>query len=319
MTRVALTGGTGFVGANLVRALLRRGDEVHLLNRATHATWRIEEVRADIATHPVDIADADSVHNALHSIQPEIVFHLAQHGGYSWQTDAREMESTNHLAFINLLDAAQSCGVRAVVNAGTSSEYGLKDQPAREDDTLEPNSDYAATKAAATLHGQQVARQTGLAVVTLRLYSIYGPFEEPRRLMPSLVSLGLEGRLPPLAHPDTARDLVYVDDAVAAFIRAAETAEQHCGAIFNVCSGRQRTLREIVLAARRVLNIAAEPDWGTMPPRAWDTNCWVGNPECATRELGWTATIDMEAGLTRLADWLRGDPGLRERYRGVVT
>jgi nucleoside-diphosphate-sugar epimerase len=109
-----------------------------------------------------------------------------------------------------------------------------------------------------------------------------------------------------------------VDDAVAAFIRAAETAQQHRGAIFNVCSGRQRTLREIVAKARKALNIAAEPDWGTMPPRVWDTNIWVGNPDRATRELGWTATTNLDTGLTRLADWLHSNPAMRERYRATT-
>jgi dolichol-phosphate mannosyltransferase len=66
------------------------------------------------------------------------------------------------------------------------------------------------------------------------------------------------------------------------------------------------------------LSIAAEPDWGTMPPRAWDTISWVGNPEQATRELRWSATTDLETGLTRFADWLRGDPAMRERYRDAT-
>ena len=224
MTRVALTGGTGFIGANLARALLRRGNEVHLLNRATHTTWRIERIRRDVALHVVDLADASSVRAAFRTIRPELVFHLAQVGGYAWQTDVGAMVATNYLACINLLQAAKEFSARVVVNTGSSSEYGLKSHPTREIDCLEPNSDYAATKAAGTLYCRQWARREGRPVPTLRLYSVYGPFEEPMRLLPRLVSFGLEGRLPPLADPDTARDFVYVDDAVAALLRAAETS-----------------------------------------------------------------------------------------------
>ena len=318
MTRVALSGGTGFIGANLARELLRRGHEVHLLNRATIAPWRIERIQADVVIHNVDIADAASVHGAFRSILPDVVFQLAQHGGYSWQTDVRAMVSANYLGFINLLEAAEACGARAVVNAGTSSEYGLKDYPASETSRLDPNSDYAVTKAAATLHGQQVASRKGLSVVTLRLYSVYGPFEEPMRLLPRLVSFGLDGRLPPLVNPEIARDFVYVDDAVAALAGAAEAADFHRGAIFNVCSGRQCTLREVVATARAVLGIAAEPDWGTMPPRAWDTDVWVGDPARAARELRWTATTSLSSGIGRLAEWLRNEPGMREHYRAAT-
>jgi nucleoside-diphosphate-sugar epimerase len=313
MTRVALTGGTGFIGANLARALLRRGDEVHLLVRAAHATWRIEAIRDDIALHDVDLANAGSVRAALRAIQPELLFHLAQAGGYSWQTDVGEMVSTNYLACINLLRAAGELGTR-VVNAGSSSEYGARPHPTRETDSPRPNSDYAATKAAATLYCRHWARRMVRPAPTLRLYSIYGPFEEPMRLLPRLVALGLERRLPPLVNPDAAHDFVYVGDAVTALLRAAEVALADPGAIFNICSGRQTTLREVVATARTVLGIEAEPSWASMAPRSWDTATWVGDPARAARELGWTATTPLEAGIDRFAEWLSSEPGMRERY-----
>ena len=315
MTRVALTGGTGFIGANLARALLRQGNELHLLNRATHTTWRIERIRRDVALHIVDLADASSVRAALRTIRPELVFHLAQVGGYAWQTDVGAMVATNYLACINLLQAAKEFSARVVVNTGSSSEYGLKSHPTREIDCLEPNSDYAATKAAGTLYCRQWARREGRPVPTLRLYSVYGPFEEPMRLLPRLVSFGLEGRLPPLADPDTARDFVYVDDAVAALLRAAETSFADPGEIFNICSGRQTTLREIVETARRTLGAATEPSWNSMRSRAWDTGTWVGDPQRAATELGWTATTSVDAGLRKFGQWLQSEPGMRGHYR----
>jgi nucleoside-diphosphate-sugar epimerase len=318
MIRVALTGGTGFVGANLARALLRRGDEVHLLCRATHATWRIAAVHRDIALHTVALADRASVRTALHTIRPDLVFHLAQAGGYSWQTDIDAMVATNYRACINLLQAAHELGIRMVINTGSSSEYGVRQHPTCETDRPEPNSDYAATKAAATLFCRQWARRTGRPAPTLRLYSVYGPFEEPMRLLPRLVAFGLEGRLPPLTHPDSAHDFVHVDDVVAAYLRTAEAALADPGAVFNVCSGRQTTLGEAVATVRKVLGFAVEPTWGTMAPRAWDAHAWVGDPALAARELGWTATTSIDEGIGRFAAWLKSEPGMYERYRGAT-
>jgi dolichol-phosphate mannosyltransferase len=315
MTRVALTGGTGFIGANLARVLLHRGYEVHLLNRATHSTWRIDRIRRDVALHVVDLADSSSVQDVFRTVRPELLFHLAQAGGYSWQVNVSDMVTTNYLACINLLHAAKEFDTRVVVNTGSSSEYGLRPHPTRETDCPEPDSDYAATKAAGTLYCQQWARRKGRLAPTLRLYSVYGPFEEPMRLLPRLVSFGLEGRLPPLVNPDTARDFVYVDDAVSAFLRAVEAPFVDHGAILNICSGRQTTLREIVGATRKVLDVAAEPSWGSMELRAWDTNTWVGDPERAKRELGWTAITGPDAGLRKFGDWLQSEPGMREHYR----
>jgi UDP-glucose 4-epimerase len=315
MTRVALTGGTGFIGANLARALLRRGDEVHLLCRATHATWRIAAIRRDIALHIVEIADRAGVHAALRTIRPDLVFHLAQSGGYSWQTDVDAMVATNYRACINLLQAADELGTRLVIHTGSSSEYGVRADPTRETDRPEPNSDYAATKAAATLFCRQWARRTGRPVPTLRLYSVYGPFEEPMRLLPRLVAFGLEGRLPPLTHPDTARDFVYVDDVVAACLRMIEAPMADPGAIFNICSGRQTTLGELVATVRKLLGVVAAPSWDSMEPRAWDSDAWVGDPGLAARELGWTATTPLDEGIGRFAEWLKNEPGMYEHYR----
>ena len=93
-------------------------------------------------------------------------------------------------------------GVETFVNTGSSSEYGLKDHPPAEDESVEPNSIYAAAKAAATMLCQQAAASDGMNVSTLRLYSTYGPWEDPNRLIPALAVEGLRGEFPPLVAPD---------------------------------------------------------------------------------------------------------------------
>jgi dolichol-phosphate mannosyltransferase len=312
--RVALTGAAGFVGANLVRALLRRGDDVHLLNRSRSAGWRIDAIRKDVSIHLVDLRDAANVRAVVGAIAPEVVLHLAQFGGYAWQLDLNEMIATNYLAGVNLLQGMRDTGARLFVNAGSSSEYGSKPYPTREATLLEPNSDYAATKAAFTLHCQQWARRGSRPAPTLRLYSVYGPFEEPKRLIPRLVSFGLEGRLPPLAAPDTARDFVFVGDVVDAFLRTTDAPLADPGAIFNICSGRQTTLREAVDVARTVLAIPVEPRWGTMASRGFDSTVWVGDPANAASGLGWRSETTLAAGLRKFADWLEREPGMRAHY-----
>src|SRR5262249_5612399 len=137
------------------------------------------------------------------------------------QTGIDRMMATNFMGCVNLLDACAEIGVESFVQTGSSSEYGYKDHPPAEDEALEPNSHYAVTKAAATHYCQFTARQHNLHAVTTRLYSIYGPWEEPTRLIPTLIIRGLKGNLPPLVSPRTARDFVYVDDAVEALLQVA--------------------------------------------------------------------------------------------------
>ena len=141
---------------------------------------------------------------------------------------------------------------------------------------------YAAAKAAATMLLRHASIARDVPITTLRLYSAYGPWEDPRRLIPSLVARGLEGGLPPLVDPSVARDFVYVDDVVDAFVRSAEASLPR-GTVLNIASGVQTTLAEAVEVTQRVFGLAAKPSWGSLPPRIWDTSTWVGEPARAAR------------------------------------
>ncbi|HEY3453465.1 MAG TPA: NAD-dependent epimerase/dehydratase family protein, partial [Bryobacteraceae bacterium] len=235
MKRVLVTGASGFVGANLVRRLLQDGHECHLLLRRQHQSWRLQAVAPAVQIHEVDLEDDEAVGRVVAAVRPDWVFHLAAYGAYSNQVGIRQMAVTNLLGSAALLDASAAAGVQAFIQAGSSSEYGYKDHPAAEEEALEPNSHYAITKAAATHYCQLSARRLDFNAVTVRLYSIYGPYEDPNRLIPTLILHGLRGSLPPLVSPRIGRDFVYVDDAVDAMLRIAEAPSIPRGAIYNIC------------------------------------------------------------------------------------
>jgi nucleoside-diphosphate-sugar epimerase len=314
-TRSLVTGATGFVGATLVRRLLARGDAVTALAAPSSARWRLADLGDEAPVVEVDLRDADAVGRALRSARPELVFHLAAHGAYSWQRSLPRMIETNIAGFAHVAEAALAAEARVIVNAGSSSEYGLKNHAPPEHELPEPNSAYAATKTSATLLGGWLARERGAAITTLRLYSAYGPWEEPRRLMPTLVVHALAGTLPPMADPRIARDFLYVEDVAEAFLVAAERAMPGAGAVYNVGSGSQTTLRELVDVARATFGIEQAPDWAAFPARDWDTDVWVADTRRAEVELHWKARTPLGTGLARLADWLLTAPeAVRMRY-----
>ena len=315
--RALVSGASGFVGANLARRLLADGHEVHLVLRPHHKPWRLDDIAQDVQVHKVDLTDRDGVDRAVAGAKPDWVFHLAAHGAYPTQKDLDQMIETNVRGTANLVAAAVHAGVNAFVNAGTSSEYGYKDHAPAEDEWLEPNSDYAVTKAAATMFCRHTAQRTGLPITTLRLYSVYGPFEEPARLVPTLIVQGMEARLPTLVNPDIARDYIYVDDACDAFVLAAATDKQDPGVVYNIGSGVQTTLLEIVESTRRILGVKAEPQWGSMEQRSWDTNVWVSNPSKFRSRFGWTPSCDLESGLRKTVEWFRLHPDRRSLYRAA--
>jgi len=318
-TRSLVTGAAGFIGAALARRLVARGDCVTAVAGPGSDLWRLEGLRGAAEVREVDLRDADAVADALRTAHPDEVFHLAAHGAYSWQRSLPRMIETNVTGFAHVAEAALEAGARAIVSAGSSSEYGLKDHAPPEHELPEPNSAYAVTKASATLLGGWLARSRDAAITTLRLYSAYGPWEEPRRLMPALVAAGLDRRLPPLADPAIARDFVYVEDVCDAFLLAAGRARPGEAAVYNVGSGRQTTLRELVDVARAVFAIDEEPAWAAFPARDWDTDVWVADARRAADELGWRAATPLEAGLATFAAWMDEQQSpVAGRYRAAV-
>lgn len=319
MIRALVTGGSGFVGVNVTRALLRAGHEVHLFLRQAHQTWRLTDIAGDVHVHEVDLQDRDRVRQTVRETKPDWVFHLAAYGAYSSQTGIHQMISTNLTGCVHLLDACVETGVQAFVQTGSSSEYGYKGHPARECEAIQPNSHYAITKAASTHYCQFTARTSGIHAVTVRLYSIYGPYEEPTRFIPTLIVHGLERRLPPLVSPGIARDFVYVDDAVDALLLIARSSAAIApGAIFNICRGYQTTIGEVVEELRRLVGVLEEPAWSTMPDRQWDTNTWVGDPSVIVRTLGWRPLVDVHSGLHRTLRWFEHNPMMLQAYRKCI-
>jgi nucleoside-diphosphate-sugar epimerase len=285
--------------------MLRDGHAVHILARNESAFWRLEGILDGLRIHHADLRDRERVCKAVSDIRPEWVFHLAVYGAYSYQTDRQEILCNNVLGTANLLEACEKTDFAAFINTGSSSEYGFKSHLPAEDEPLEPNSDYAVSKASATLLCSYTGRRIGRPIITLRLYSVYGAYEEPRRLIPRLLRLGLASRLPALVSPEIARDYVYIDDVVEAYLKAATTPGLSNGAIFNIGSGAQTCLAEVVQLVRELLCISAEPVWDSMQRRIWDTETWVGNVEKAARDLGWTPRTSLQAGLAATLEWLR--------------
>ncbi|WP_186382343.1 NAD-dependent epimerase/dehydratase family protein [Amycolatopsis rhizosphaerae] len=312
--RVLVTGASGFVGANLCRWLLRDGHSVHAVVRPGTDTWRIEEIRGDITLHRLELRDAEAVRTTIGAVRADWLFHLAAHGAYSRQTDTAAIFATNTDATAGLVDLAGAGAFEAFVQAGSTAEYGFKDHPARESEPVAPLGSYAISKAAATRYARTVSMERGAHIVTLRLSTAYGPWEDPYRLMPALAMFGLRRRLPPLTDPKTVRDFVFVDDVCEAFVRAARATHLKHGSIFNIGSGTPTSLAELVDLARGELAIDEQPRWSTMAPRTWDTMLCVADCARSRRRLGWRPSRGLAEGFRALVDWLERNSRARARY-----
>jgi len=306
-----VTGYSGFVGANLAASLAARGARVIGIQSPSGIDWRTQGI-GGVENVRFDLTDEGAVRAFVKDAQPVAIYNCAAYGAYSVQTDARRIFDVNVQAVRHLLESVRGlAGFRAFVQAGSSSEYGFNCSTPAEDAPTWPDSDYAVSKIAATSLVRLYARKHGVPAFSLRLYSLYGPYEDFSRLVPTLLLRAREGGWPPLVTPTISRDFVYVDDAVRAFdavVDRAPTLEP--GAIFNIGTGVRTTLGELTTVVRELFKVKAEPKFQSMPERSWDHSGWYADARRAAAELGWRATTSLVEGLAATSRWVDANPAL---------
>jgi UDP-glucose 4-epimerase len=311
--RALVTGGAGFIGSNLVDALLDRGDEVTVVDNL--ATGRIGNLdgarRRGISFHEVDITDAEGVAKVFAGARPDIVFHLAA------QIDVRKSiedpswdAGVNVGGTINVLEAARRSGVARVVNTSTGGAiYGdVEPIPTPETVAPRPMAAYGTSKLCAETYCGWFERLYGLSAVTLRYGNVYGPRQDP--LGEAGVIAIFCGKLiageQPTIYGDgrQTRDYTYVADVVAANLAAASHPEAH--GVYNAGTGRESSVLEVLAALRRAAGLAddeLQPEFA--PARLGELQRSALDVSRARAELGFSAEAGLDDGLRRTLEWAR--------------
>ena len=310
---ILVLGGSGFIGANLVRTILTHRDDVYGTT-STFDPWRLDDLPERNRVVVDLLVDAD-LESLFTGIAPRTVFNCVSYGGYSFETDARLIYLTNFNLTTRLLHLLEKRSISCYVHSGSSSEYG--DNCAAPDETAQtaPNSDYAVSKVACAGLINYFGRKKGFPCANLRLYSVYGPLEDSSRLFPTVIRHGIEGNYPDFVHPRISRDFIYIDDVVEAFVDTAlNLKEEEYGESFNIGSGCKTTIADIALVSRELFGIDHEPCFSSMPDRIWDVGDWYANPEKAGRHVDWRPRTTLREGLDQMIAWYRSLPDPEKYY-----
>lgn len=300
-----MTGAAGFIGANLVRELVRRKAQVFALVRPGTARPRLTALENRIDILDADLEDALAVERVVVAARPDYAIHAAAPGGHpGTPAERRRMLASTVLATENLVTALAGTGLARFVHTGSSTEYGPRDVPHVEDENPAPLTVRGVAKLGSTLLCRQRALTEGFPAVTLRIFSAYGPWEGPGRIVPAAVRAALSGADLPLTKAGIRRDFVYVADVVEAVLRAL-TAGGIEGEIVNVGRGEETTNEELVATLEEVVGyrIAVRP--GAFPFRPGDVPHSRADLSKSTRLLGWRPPTSLREGLTRTAEWWR--------------
>ena len=303
--RILITGATGFIGSNLLRRCVKYGADVSIFIRKNSNLWRIKDVMSYVKTFKVDLVDKETVKKNVNKINPEIIFHAAVYGALVSQSDRKRMMEVNLQGTLNLLDCCKKFNFELLVNSGSSSEYGLKTQPMREDDILEPFSPYGASKAMASLYAQKIAKDYEKPIITLRLFSPYGYFEDYNRLIPAVILSCLRGKHIKLSSPRSVRDFIFIDDVVDAYFKAFEMRGKIPGGIFNVGSGTQYKIEDVVKKIITLTGSKVKPEWGSLKNSRIEPSRWQANRDKAEKELHWVPLQTLDEGLTKTINWFK--------------
>lgn len=310
---ILVLGGSGFIGANLVRTMLAHRDDV-FGTTSNFDAWRLENVPEKNKIVVDLLVDAD-LEKLFANIVPQTVFNCVSYGGYSFETDSELIYQTNFNLNTRLVHLLGKRSISCYVHSGSSSEYGDNCTGPNEMAPPTPNSDYAVSKVSSSALICYYGRKKGLPCANLRLYSVYGPLEDSSRLIPAVIRKGVAGDYPDFVNPNISRDFVYIDDVVEAFVATAlNLREEDYGESFNIGSGCKTTIADIAMIARNQFRIAQEPRFSSMKDRAWDVAEWYANPDKASGKLGWQPRTTLRDGLAKTVEWYSSLPDPEKYY-----
>lgn len=304
--RIFITGASGFVASHLARKCVELGDEVHLSIRSTSNLWRIKDILSKLKLHEVDISQQEPLKKIIKKVKPEVIFHLANAALYGGvHPTVKPYIDVNLLGTINMIDACADIEYECFVNTGSSAEYGPKEKKMKEQDLCNPQSVYAITKLAGTNYASYIGKTQKKPIITFRLFSPYGAYDDPKRLMSEAIVNSLEGKPIIFSNPRIVRDYIYIDDVINAYLKIIKKAKNLQGEIFNLGSGRETTIKEVVSAILKITGSKSSIKWGILPPRDFESMIWQADISKMKKLIGWKPQNSFLDGLKETIKWYR--------------
>ena len=309
--RVLVTGGAGFIGSHLTRALLSAGHEVVVVDSMNEyydrslKEARLAQFRDDVMFYELDITDTDAFSNVFTNHRFDAVCHLAAQAGVRYSLEHPLIYGTTNVdGMLNVLEFSKRTGVSHVVFASSSSVYGSSGRiPFREDDPADaPVSVYGASKRAGELFARTYADLFDLPVTCLRLFSVYGPYGRPDLAFFSFTKATLEGVPIDVYNSGMMkRDFTYVGDVVRGFLLALEKPSGF--QICNIGYGRAVPLLDFIKVIEEKLGRRAKLN--LLPMQPGDVPETYADTKKARKALGFQAQVPIEEGIGKFVEWYR--------------
>jgi nucleoside-diphosphate-sugar epimerase len=296
-SRILITGAAGFVGAATARAALANGHQVIALVRRPGAS-RLAALQGNLSIQAADLSDSEAIAAVLNSTKPDVVIHSAWEG-VGGALRAGDVQFENIRTTMALVDAAISAGVKKFVGIGSQAEYGCFDRRITEDDLPQPTMLYGAAKLSACHLTRQRTREAGVGFAWLRLFSVFGPGDNPNWLIPSVAASLAQGVAPQCTLGTQKWDYLHIDDVASGTLAAAVTPD--ATGVFNLSSGNPVVVRDIIEHLRDLLAPGLALKFGDRPFAADQIMHLEGDNSRLKNATGWDPAISVFEGLAEVA------------------
>jgi dTDP-glucose 4,6-dehydratase len=311
--KVLVTGAGGFIGSHLVELMVQQGFHVRAFvrynsrNDIGQLSLLDQQMLNQVEIISGDLRDSDAVLQAVKGV--DAIFHLGALIAipYSY-LHPKDVIETNVIGTTNVLLAARECGTERVIHTSTSEVYGSALRvPIDEDHPLQGQSPYSASKIGADKVAESFHRSFGLPIITVRPFNTFGPRQSDRAVIPTIISQALTQDHLTLGSLDTRRDFTYATDTANGFLCAYKAPESVFGQVYNLGTGKDVTIGEIVEAVRKIVgkDLPVETDSARIRPAKSEVLRLLSDNSKAKREIGWEPTVSLEEGLAKTTDWIR--------------
>ena len=303
--KILVTGGAGFIGSNVVDALVKCGHEVTVLDNLS--TGKEENINPEVKFYNIDLLDIESLEFVFREFKPDVVNHHAA------QIDVRKSvedpafdAETNIIGSINLFELSINYGVRRIIFSSTGGAlYGeLENLPADEDTPIEPLSPYGVAKYCTENYLNYFKRLYGIERVILRYANVYGPRQDPlgeAGVVAIFTGKILKGETPVIYGDGTqTRDYIYIEDVVEANVLALNGKE----GVYNIGTGKETSVNELINVFSNVLGKEIKPEY--VLPRIGEVHRISLDADMAKKELGFVPKSSIEEGIRKTIEWYRG-------------
>lgn len=307
MTKILILGGNGFIGSNLASFFLQKGYELHLMLRSNASIWRIRHLMPQINTYTGEINDVASLVSLIDVVRPEIVINATGIVKGESINDQEGVITSNLTSTVNIVNSFIKSSADILINTGSAKEYGFSPSAINENYHGIPIGLYGVTRKAATEYSRFISMKYERKIINLRLFTPYGPFDSPNRLIPHCILSLIQKRTPDIKNMSGIRDFVYNEDVSSAYelvIRKMDRLEN--GTVINVGNGKAITVNHVVNELLKIDPQDFEMELTQSTLNAPSTDALYSDNR-KLLSLGWKAKFNLYSGLSATVQWFRNN------------